>query len=201
MAFVHEVVVATAQRHEVVEVGRAVPGPLDDVVDLAVGEADVAAGVGTRSMHGSQCPALLSVRHPHLPTDIQCDTGAVQHDGNDRGLARQAPDGRRRHGDAVGGLADRVVVETATQRVEVDEDRHLGHPPVGRAGAGDQVDQHIGPELIERAVVDVRPSPFGGDRRIERRADPGVGFGVEAEVGVAHAGLAVLPALHRPLVA
>ena len=60
-SFVDEVVVSAAQRQQVVEIGRAVVGPFDDVVDVAAVERDVAAGVAAGAVHGSQRAALGAV--------------------------------------------------------------------------------------------------------------------------------------------
>ena len=50
----------------------------------------------------------------------------------------------------------------------------------------------------KRAPV-VGLGPFGGDGSVEHRGDLGVGFRIELEVGVAHAGDLVDPPLHVPL--
>jgi hypothetical protein len=49
--FVDEMVVATAERQQIFEVGSAAAEPFDDVVDVATVEHHIAAGVGAGAVH------------------------------------------------------------------------------------------------------------------------------------------------------
>ena len=169
-----------------------------DVVDVAVVEADGAAGVGAGAVHRPQRPALVSCRHPLGSPDVEGDTVAVEHDRDDVGVAAQPADRGHGHGLTGRRLAHRAVVQPVSQRVEVDQHRHLGHAAAGTAGAGDQPDEGVGLDLVERAVVGA-VGLLGADRRAERVGDGGVGQRVQHEVGVAQPGDPVDPAAHAAL--
>ena len=50
-SFVDQMVMATAQRQQVVQIGTSESEPFDDVVDVATVEHDVAAGVAAGAVH------------------------------------------------------------------------------------------------------------------------------------------------------
>ena len=120
-AFVDEVVVAAAQRQQVVQVGAAGGCPRVDVVDVAVVEPDGAAGVGAGAVHRPQRPALLAGGDPLGAADVEGDPVAVEDDRDDVGVAAQPPDRGDGHLLAGRGLTHGVVVQPVTQRVQVDQ--------------------------------------------------------------------------------
>ena len=126
-AFVDGVVVSTTQRQEVVEVGTtAVPEPVD-VMRLAMTERHRTVRYCAGLVHGSQGAPLGAVRQPHGAAELDHDAIAVENKGNDVGEARQPPDGLDRELDPRQPvLHPRSSVVPGRQRVEVDEQEHLG---------------------------------------------------------------------------
>jgi hypothetical protein len=120
------VVVVAAGAHAV-EVGAASVCPDVDVVDLAVIERDIAAGVEAAGrVAGSQRHALGSRGQPAFSSHVEGLSGAVEDDGDDPGLTRDPPDGlHRQRVPAVGFRGASGAVGTGSDpvdhRVEVDE--------------------------------------------------------------------------------
>ena len=92
-----------------------------------------------------------------------------------------------------------MVVGAVGEGVVVDQHRHFGRATLAGAGPGDGGDERVRTQLIERPGLGVGLGSLGGDSRIQRRRDAGVGFGVQREMGVAQPGLAVGPATQGPL--
>ena len=127
----------------------------------------------------------------------------VEDGGDDLGVAADPPDrvGGQRVG--VGGLGDAVIMQPGAQGVEVDQHDHLRHPAglgacryLCGVGAGDQLDEGVGLQLVERQVRVLLVGLGCGDGGVEGGGHSGVGLGVELEMGVAHPGGAVDPAAH-----
>ena len=95
-AFVCGVVVAGAEWDHVVEVGCSAGFPVVDVVDLAVMERCRAIGDGTCGVDGLECTPLTDRSETSCSTDVERDAVAIEHDRDDFGLTREAPDGGRR---------------------------------------------------------------------------------------------------------
>ena len=197
-ALVDEVVVAAAQRQQVVEMRAASRLPWADVVDVAVVEADGAAGMGAGAVHRPQRSALFAGGDALGMPDVQGDTVTVEHDRHDVSVAAQPA--HRGDGDCLAGrcLAHRTVVQPVAQRVEVDEHGHLGRAAARAAGAGDQPDEGVGLDLVEGPVIGA-VGLFGGDRCAERRSDGGVGQRIQHQIGVAQPGDPIDPATHATL--
>ena len=91
-AFVDEVMVELADRHEVVEIGRPEVFPERDVMDPAVFEPDGAARHATGPVHRPQRPPLGPGRQSALAADSEHLVIAAQPDGHDRAVATQPAD-------------------------------------------------------------------------------------------------------------
>lgn len=180
-----------------VEVGRSAGFPGDHVVDATVFELDVAVGVGTGAVHRTQCPALLPVGEPLAAPDVEHLTHAAEDDGKDVAVAAQPTDRLDRQRVAVGCFTGRTIVQPVEERVVVDEHGDLGDPLVGGAGAGDQVDDSIRLELVEREVGVLVVGSGRRDRGVDRGPHRSIGFGVQLDQCFAHPGLPVDPALTR----
>ena len=128
------------------------------MVDVATVERDVAAGVGAGAVHRPQRPPLRPVRDPSLASAVQHLTGAVEHDRHDRRLTRQTAHRLGWQRDPVGGLTQRVLVQTVEHRVVVDVDTDLRHPPL------------TGPLPRHRATRPRRPAAHRSGCRRCRRA-------------------------------
>ena len=119
---------------------------------------------------------------------------AVEHDGQDLGIAAQSAHRGDRQRSAVVGLAHGSGVQTRTQRVEVDEHRDRWNP-LRSLAATDGSDQGLDLELIPRRLtVGGLPAELGaavGDRRPEGT----IADGIERDQRLAHARRAVCPAL------
>ena len=199
-AVVDGVVVLRTEREQVVEVGWSVlADPVDDVVDLAVPEADGAVGEATGAVHRAQRSALCLGGDAAAAAVVEDDTGAVEHDRDDRRVAGDPAHRLGWHRLSVGRLTDAVVVGAIGQRVVVDQHRHLRRATLTGAWAGDGGDERVGAQLIERALFGLRLRPLRGDGRVQRCRHPGVGLGVQRDVGVAQPGLAVGPPAQGPL--
>ncbi len=86
--------------------------PGDDVVDVATVERDVAVGVAAGAVHRPQRPPLRPVGDADVATAVQHLTGGVERDRYDRRLTRQTPHRGGWQWDAVGGLTQRMLVQT-----------------------------------------------------------------------------------------
>ena len=106
-----------------------------------------------RQLRRPQRLALLAGSQSAGPADIDRDAVTVQDDGDDVGVAAHLADHVGWEVCTVGGLTDGRVVQTPAQRLEVDEHRDLGDAGIGGAGAGDQIDDDVGLQLVERAPV------------------------------------------------
>jgi hypothetical protein len=118
------VVVLAAERDEPVEIGTAVVLPPGDVMDVAVLEADGAAGEGTHRVESAQSAALRAVRQPSRPPDVQLAVGV-----DDRAVADD-------HRMQVGPMQDEVqdLIRKLHGVTPVD------HRPTGRRVDGGGVD-------------------------------------------------------------
>ncbi len=128
---------------------------------------------------------------------VQHLTGGVEHDGYDRRLTRQTAHRGGREWDAVGGLTQRMLVQPVEQRVVVDVDADLRHPPLPGPFPRHRRNDRVSQELVDRCAR-VPVTLF--DRRqlgVDRRPQFGVTLRIERQVGVVHAGGFVDPAPHR----
>ena len=148
-AFVDDVVVATTQREQVVEIGVTAQVPFVDVVDLAAVELDVAAVEGARAVHRPQGTSLALVRQALLPPDVDGNAVGVRDDRNDRSVADQTHDRGRRDLCTVVELAHRMAVQLSGRGgLLVDVDTDLGlDGPTGLVAAGDQVAECFGGDV------------------------------------------------------
>ena len=137
---------------EVVEIGRSVVEPGDDVVDVATVEGHVAAGVGAGAVHRPQSTPLRPVRNPNLAAAFECFAVAVERDRHDRGFARQAAHRLRRQRDPVGGLAQRLLMQTVEQRFVVDVDADLRYPPLPGPLRRHRRNDRVGQQDVDRGA-------------------------------------------------
>lgn len=81
---VHEVMMTTAEREQVREVGGAAVPPPTDVVDGAVVERDIAPGHRTPAVQSAQCPTLCSAGEAGGSAEVEgarrLDHHTVAHD-------------------------------------------------------------------------------------------------------------------------
>ena len=181
-AVVDEVMVPVAERQQVGEVGGTVMVPVDDVMDLTVGEAHGAVGVATGAVHRPQRAALRPVATRWSRPRSKVAPVASSTTGGS-----SASQARRRTVSGGSGWPSLVshtdaVVQAVAEGVVVDEHGDLGRPPVGAAGAGDQGDEGVGVQLVEapllasRAWLVRRRSRRPARRRLGRRLrGPGAG--------------------------
>ena len=127
------------------------------------------SGAAQVSVHGAECSALIGDGEAFGSSDVDDSAVAVQHDRDDVGFARQAPDRCWWEGLSVVGLADAGFVEAGAQRLEVHEDQQLGVVSSARdRRGGDHRHERVSPELIEAAAV-VGFGLLGGHGGVERR--------------------------------
>ena len=86
-ALVDEVVVRRTKRDEVVQISGPASLPRHDVVDPAAVEPDGAARMGAGGVHRPQRSALMTGGDALVAADVDGDTGGIEDDGNDRGIA------------------------------------------------------------------------------------------------------------------
>jgi hypothetical protein len=164
---------------QVVEVGWAVAEPLDDVVDVATVEHDVAGGVGAGAVHRSQRPPLRTVGDSVLASAVEDFAGAVEHDRHDRCFAGHAAHRFGWQWDPVGGFAHRVVVQSVAQCEPVDVDTDLGHPPLAGSFPGHGGHDGVGQQHVDRGPGVAVGLFDGGQLGVDRRPQFGVAFGIE----------------------
>ena len=104
------------------------------VVDVAVVEADGAAGMGAGAVHRPQRSALLAGGDPLGAPDVEGDAVTVEHDRDDVGLQHSRRIVATGTASPVEVSHTELVVQPVTQRVEVDQHRHLGHAATRRRG-------------------------------------------------------------------
>ena len=162
-------------------------------MDLAVPEPHLAAGEPAAAVHGPQRPTLRFAGDAAALAVVEHDAVAVEDDGDDRGVAGDAPHRLRWEWLPVGRLAHRVVVGAVGEGVVVDQHRHLGGATLAATRSGDGGDEGVSAQLVRGAGFGVGLGSFRGDGCVERCGEAGVGLGIDGEVGVAQPGLAVGP--------
>ncbi len=88
-------------------------------------------------------------------------------------------------------------MEAVDQGVVVDEDEDLPAASPTGTGAGDQVQERVGFQLVERPRLVVGCGLFTGNGGVEGGGELHVCFGVEGDVGVAHPAVVVDPTADR----
>ena len=165
-AFMDLVVVLVAQRQQVLEVcWSPVSDAGDDVVDLAVPEADLAAGEPAAAVHRPQRPALIDGGDPTTASLVQHDTLGAQHDGDD--VASHAI----RRTDSGGTWWPSAVSQpvwswrpAARVSTSMSTDTSAGRRPPAR-GAVTAVTK-ASAQLVQRPALAVGCGPFRGDRGV-----------------------------------
>ena len=92
------------------------------MVDPAVVDGDRAVGVRTGGLHRLDRRALLDGGEALRPTLVEHDSGTVEHDRDDVGLARQSTCRLDRDGNPAVGLAQRLVPTPTGEGADVDVD-------------------------------------------------------------------------------
>ncbi len=164
------------------------------MVDPARVERCGAARMGTAAVHRPQRPAMSPVGQTTLPADVEHLTRPAEHDRHDVGLTTEPAQRRCGQRLSLRRLARRGVVEAVQQGLIVDQHRHLRHPLVARGPSpGEQVDDHVGLQLVPGAVIVLIGVADGGDGGVDRRPRPGIGQRIERQQRLAHAGVFVDP--------
>ena len=86
-------VVVPAQQHQVVQAGRAVVGPVHDVVGVAHHRGLGAAGERAVPVAADQGPPQRGGDEPVGAADVEDLAAGAEGDGDDVGVARQPADG------------------------------------------------------------------------------------------------------------
>ena len=168
LSFVDQVVVPFAEREHVGDVGRSLVLPPGDVMDPAGLEAHLAAGMTTGSVHRPKGTALFAGGEASGSAVIEGNAVSAEHDGDDLGVAGESADRRDRQFGPISGLGDGGLMDAVHEGLVVDQHDDFRDPPIRGAGAGDQIDEGVGSEVVEAEVVVVRPcGPLG--RRHRRR--------------------------------
>jgi hypothetical protein len=204
------VVVERAQRQGVLQRGRSAGGVPADVVDLAPGGPQGAAGPLAVPVADQDRPAQPLGEGALALAHVQRDPVRVQHQAGDLAVARQPCQLRRRHDRAVVELGQRprltrrpVGLLPAHPRVGTALAAPKPHPGLGRDEQGQvgtdlgaepvvsdlqhpltQPGQRIRPALLRRPGV---PRPGSRRQCLERGAQGSAGDGVEEGVDLAAA--------------
>ena len=86
-------VVSTAERHQVVKVGRPAVFPGREVMWFAMGELHGAVGERTGCVGGGQGPSLVDRGQSFCFSDVEWNALTVQHDRDDVGVTGEASQG------------------------------------------------------------------------------------------------------------
>ena len=155
-AFVQQDVVAVAQQGEVVGVGEAAVGPVLDVVGVAARRRNIAAGPHAAAVTGDEDAAQRLAHPPGAPPHIDDTSFAVEHGGDDFGVAGHAS--QRRSGEILATIGDTGAVKPVAQSVEAGAD------PEHRQDAF-AVIVEVGPlSLVAAAVARCAVTSLGGGR-------------------------------------
>ena len=91
VGMVDEAVVAAAQRNTIVAAGEAVVGPVNNVVDVAPASGHETAREGAATITQDHCAANRRGDGAAGAPDVQWFAAGAEHDGNEFGVAGDAP--------------------------------------------------------------------------------------------------------------
>ncbi|MDH3301732.1 MAG: hypothetical protein OES24_14630 [Acidimicrobiia bacterium] len=190
-SFVHGMVMLTAERHQIAQVGRTAVLPLVNMVDLAPRQRTLTPDPGAAAVDGLEREPLCRSCGAVSATDVDGNPPVIDKDPLHDCVARQPRDRLGCQQLSVGCLADRVRVSATGERLPVDDDADGGRGTVAGRLSGKQLVRGCGGEVccsLNAALVGKtsRMSLDGVSNRLES-------FGVELAVNVTHTRFVVDP--------
>ena len=121
-------VVAVAQQRQVVGVGEPAISPVLDVVGVAARRRSIAAGPHAAAVTGDEDAAQRLADPPGAPSHIDDASFAVEHGGDDFGVAGHAS--HRCRGESLSAVGDAGVMEPFEQGIEARADPQHRQDPL-----------------------------------------------------------------------
>jgi ribosomal-protein-alanine N-acetyltransferase len=188
----HPMMMETADRDQVVDVGDPEVVPLREVMDVAAIEMLIAPVDRTCPIHRAESNPLRRRRQTLGSTDVQRPAVAAQHDGDDVRITRMAPGGFGRYRCAIGVFRHRVVVHAVDQGLVVDQDCNLGGPHSrARPMSAHQAVESPGHQLIPSKPSELWLFGQNRDLGIERSPNPVALLRSQLREQVVHAGVVI----------